>query len=223
MSLKLESVERKVELDQIECFYSNAELDHSPLIDIIDREQTLRAVLSCDTTISRRSDSRDCPTIMSQFGETWSDLIGTSNRFFSLGELADVPKPPWNPTGGRPPRGQVGWYMCHSVSLTHISLVVTVDVHGRWTNSSGISYCDTRRSSPTGMEMMMWYECLIYAIYTEMAKSRKGRQTLRKHRTVRISPQDALISPMMLKCLDFWAKCCSYSSRTTASVFYTPP
>lgn len=41
MSLKLESVERKVELDQIECFYSNAELDHSPLIDIIDVTQIL--------------------------------------------------------------------------------------------------------------------------------------------------------------------------------------
>lgn len=41
-SLKLESVERKVELDQIrECFYSNAELDHSPLIDIIDVTQIL--------------------------------------------------------------------------------------------------------------------------------------------------------------------------------------
>lgn len=36
------SVECKVELDQIrECFYSNAELDHSPLIDIIDVTQIL--------------------------------------------------------------------------------------------------------------------------------------------------------------------------------------
>lgn len=91
-------------------------------------EYTQDAVLSCDMIISLRSDltSRVCPTLMPQFGEHDLIYLNRMKRYiYCSGRLAAVPRPSWNPSGGRPLRN-VGWNMCHFISLENLRHIILI-------------------------------------------------------------------------------------------------